>query len=196
MRNGASKCEWRRAPKRAEDFGNLKKVRELKLDSGREGLTFTFLRRPWAGLARDWGGGRWNSQNRKIVPLSSYVEKPLNSKVMKSFVPELRSCKCFSCFEILCSIYIYIYIWTLYVHFTHSHIWLWYSTIPLVDLSVVKFRILAIQYKSVHGFVEIFLGLKRLIPTPQSTVKKCLKRVDEFLIGKPIRYYKMLYFSF
>ena len=33
------------------------------------------------------GGGRWKSQNRKIVPLSPYVEEPLNSKVIKSFVP-------------------------------------------------------------------------------------------------------------
>ena len=32
--------------------------------------------------------------------LSPYVEKPLNSKVIKSFVPELRSRKCFSCFGI------------------------------------------------------------------------------------------------
>ena len=29
-----------------------------------------------------------------------YVEKPFNSKVIKCFVPELRSCKCFSCFRI------------------------------------------------------------------------------------------------
>ena len=36
----------------------------------------------------------------KIVPLSPYVEKPLNSKVIKSFVPELRSRKCFSSFGI------------------------------------------------------------------------------------------------
>ena len=39
--------------------------------------------------------------------LSPYVEKPLNSKVIKSFVPELRSRKCFSCSRSLCSIYIY-----------------------------------------------------------------------------------------
>ena len=32
--------------------------------------------------------------------LSPYVEEPLNSKVIKSFVPKLRSRKCFSCFEI------------------------------------------------------------------------------------------------
>ena len=32
--------------------------------------------------------------------LSPYVEKPFNSKAIKSFVPELRSRKCFSCFGI------------------------------------------------------------------------------------------------
>ena len=40
--------------------------------------------------------GRWKSQ----VYHSPYVEKPLNSEVIKSFVPELRSRKCFSCFGI------------------------------------------------------------------------------------------------
>ena len=40
--------------------------------------------------------------------LSPYVEKPLNSKIIKSFVPELRSRKCFSCFEIP-MFYVYIY---------------------------------------------------------------------------------------
>ena len=29
-----------------------------------------------------------------------YVERPFNSKAIKSFVPELRSHKCFSCFGI------------------------------------------------------------------------------------------------
>ena len=37
-------------------------------------------------------GGRWKSQYRKNVYLSPYVVKPLNSKVIKSFVPELRRC--------------------------------------------------------------------------------------------------------
>ena len=63
--------------------------------------------------------GRWKSQNRKNVYLSPYVEESLNSKVIKSFVPELRSRKCFLCFKILCSIYM---LWTFYVRFTHSHI--------------------------------------------------------------------------
>ena len=40
--------------KRAEDLGNLKKV-ELRLDTGREWLTFACSRTPWAG-AHEMGG--------------------------------------------------------------------------------------------------------------------------------------------
>ena len=71
-----------------------------------------------------WGGGRWKSQNRKNVYLSPYVEESLNSKVIKSSVPEQRSRKCFSCFfEIpMFYVYIYIYIWTLYVHFAYPYL--------------------------------------------------------------------------
>ena len=38
--------------------------------------------------------------------LSPYVEEPLNSKVIKSFLPELRSGKCFRISGFLCSMYI------------------------------------------------------------------------------------------
>ena len=67
-----------------------------------------------------WGG--WKSLHRKIVPLSPYVEEPLSSKVIKCFVLELRSRKCFSCFgipmlsehsyvimNILCTFHIFMY---------------------------------------------------------------------------------------
>ena len=50
--------------------------------------------------------------------LSPYVEKHFNSKVTKSFVPELRSRKCFSCFRIP-MFYVYM-LWTFCVHFTYS----------------------------------------------------------------------------
>ena len=81
-------------------------------------------------------GGRWKSQNRKIVPLSPYVEKPLNSKVIKSFVPELRNRKCFSCFDIpMFYVYIYIYIWTSHVHLSYSCIWLWYRKMEQILLA-------------------------------------------------------------
>ena len=73
------------------------------------------------GCRTRWGGGRWKSQNRKNVHLSPYVEEPLNSKVIKSFVSELRSRKYFSWFEIPI-FYVYIYIWTLYVHFAYPYL--------------------------------------------------------------------------
>ena len=79
----------------------------------------------WLSLARrglvkgtNEMGGRWKSQNRKNEYFSPYVKEPLNSKVIKSFVPELRSRKCFSCFEIPM---FYVYIWTLYVHFAYLY---------------------------------------------------------------------------
>ena len=70
-------------------------------------------------------GDRWNSQNRKNVYLSPYVEEPLNSKVIKSFVPEQSSRKCFSCFEIpMFHVYvIYIYVlslWTLRIFYEQN----------------------------------------------------------------------------
>ena len=48
--------------------------------------------------------GRWKSQ----VYLSPSVEKPLNSKVIKSFVPELRSRKVFFVFWDCYVIYIWV----------------------------------------------------------------------------------------
>ena len=108
MGNWASRCEWRHALEAHRGFWEFwRKLGELSPALGEDG---------WLSLARGGlgqvshksGGDRWKSQNRKNVYLSPYVEEPLNSKVLKSFVPELRSRKCFSCFEILCSIYIYM----------------------------------------------------------------------------------------
>ena len=84
------------------------------LPSEEEGWLSLARRGLVAGAHVVWGS--WKSQ----VYLSPHVEKPLNSKVIKSFVPELRSRKCFSCFGIpMLSIY---EIWTFYVHFTHPYI--------------------------------------------------------------------------
>ena len=75
-----------------------------------------------------------------------YVEKPFNSKVIKSFVPEPRSRKRFSCFGIpMLSIYIYIYIymcvcvcvlWTFYVRFTHFT----YSCMAMLQYYSFKYK--------------------------------------------------------
>ena len=80
------------------------------------------------------GGGRWKSRNRKNVYLTPYVKEPLNSKVIKSFVPEQRSRKCFSCFEIpMFYVYIYIYIYEHFMSISYIHIWLWYICSSLLE---------------------------------------------------------------
>ena len=90
----------------------------------------------WLSLARGGLGqvsheieGRWKSQNRKNVYLSSYVEEPLNSKVIKSFVPEQRSRYVFFEFRdsyVLYSIFIDI-------QCTFLTEWLWYLISYLIN---------------------------------------------------------------
>ena len=101
-------------------LGILKKSVELRTRH-RTGRTFASSQRPCDGCARV-AGGRWKSQNRKNMYLS-HVKELLNSMVIKSFVPELRSRKCFSCFGIpMFYIYIYIYmLQTFYVRFTYPY---------------------------------------------------------------------------
>ena len=109
--------------KRTKDFGNLKKVRRVETRHRTKSVDFRLLAEALGRCRTRWGGRRWKNQHRKIVPLSPFVEKPLNSKVIKSYEPELRSRKYFSCFEIpRC----YLYGYSMYVlHIAIS--WLWYS---------------------------------------------------------------------
>ena len=101
-------------------LGILKKSVELSLAVRRRRVTFTCSPRLFGGCHTCGGGGRWKRQNRKNVYLSPYVEEPLNSKVIKSFVPELRNRKCFCVSGFLCSMYI-CYEHSMYV----SHIRIW-----------------------------------------------------------------------
>ena len=105
--------------KRVEDLGRFWKSQwvEMRHASGEDGW-FSLARGDLCGGCHTSWGGRWKSQNRKIVPLSLYVEEPLNSKVIKSFVPEQRSRYVF--FEFRDS-YV-LSLWTFDVRFTHSHI--------------------------------------------------------------------------
>ncbi len=61
------------------------------------------------GATRDGAGADEKARIERICISLPYVEEPLHSKVIKSFVPELRSRKCFSCFEIPMFYVIYIY---------------------------------------------------------------------------------------
>ena len=98
----------------AEDLGDFEKVSECSWVLARKKTVDFRLLAEALGRCRtrSRGAGRWKSQNRKNVYHSPYVEEPLNSKVIKSFVPELRSRKCFSCFEIP-MFYVYM-LWTLW----------------------------------------------------------------------------------
>ena len=73
-------------------------------------MTFGACRGLAAGAACDGGGGGGGADGKVVIERLCFsllhVEKPFNSKVIKSFVPELRSRKCFSCFGIpMLSIY-------------------------------------------------------------------------------------------
>ena len=94
----------------------------------------------WLSLARQGlvaGATRVVGANGKVGLerwyLSPYVEKPLNLEVIKTFVPELRSCKCFSCFGIP-MFYIYMS-YEHYMYVSHIHVWVCYSTPSLPLLS-------------------------------------------------------------
>ena len=118
MGNGVSKCEWRHAPEARGRFGEFwRKLVELRTGHRTRRVDFRLLVEALGRCRTRWRG-RWKSQNRNNVYLPPYVEKPLNSKVIKSFVPELRSRYMF--FEFRDS-YV-LSLWAFDVRFTHSHI--------------------------------------------------------------------------
>ena len=111
---------------------------------------------------RCWGGDRWKSQNRKNVYLSPYVEKPLNSKVIKSFVPELRS-RVFRVSGFLCSMYI------CYEHYEH---YMYISHICIMDMVQEQFFIYT-QFKCQNSSFQtiqftIITQLSSIWPTDNS----------------------------
>ena len=84
--------EWRHAPEAyAEYFGRFEKSQLVEFLAQKKTVDFR-------------GRTCWRGADGKVsierLCLSPYVEKPFNSKELKSFVPELRSRKCFSCFGI------------------------------------------------------------------------------------------------
>ena len=97
-------------------WGIWKKISELSLAVWRRRVTFACSPRLCGGCHTCWRGDGKASIER--LCLSLYVEKPFNSKVIKSFVPELRSRLCSLCFGIP-MFYEYM-LWTFYVRFTYS----------------------------------------------------------------------------
>ena len=160
--------------KRAEDFGDLKKlmswVVNKKPDEKSRLSGLAEARRICA--PHEMGVGyKWKSQNRKNVYHSSYVEEPLNSKVIKSFVPELRSRKCFSCFEIT-MFYVYV-LWKFYVCLTHIHVWVCYIyTYILYIFQTIKFRIGTQYIYQKHFYFKLFSLVKLYFLSKQSFSKQ------------------------
>ena len=87
MGNGATECGWRHALEEHGGFGGFWKSQLVELSLAVRRRRLTFACSPRLGQLPHGMGGRWKSQNRKNVYLSPYSEEPLNSKVIKSFVP-------------------------------------------------------------------------------------------------------------
>ena len=94
--------------KRAEDFGRFWKSQwvEMRPTPGEDGWFLLACGDLCGGCHTCWGGGP--PDERAIIErlcFSPYVEEPLNSKVIKSFITEQRSRKCFRISRFLCSIF-------------------------------------------------------------------------------------------
>ena len=118
--NGARESGWHQAPEACGEFGGFWKS-QLSSASGEDGwLSFACWSQA-SGLVA--GATRVEGADGKIIIERLWISLPyvetFNSKVIKGFVPELRSRKCFSCFEIPMS-YIYV-LWTFYVHFVYPY---------------------------------------------------------------------------
>ena len=118
MGNGTTECKWRHALEVHGGFWEFWR-KLVELSSASEEDSWLSLAHGGFATGAHEIGGRWKSQNRKNVYLSPCVEEPLNSKVIKSFVPEVRSRKCFSCFEIPM---FYVYLYEHYISISHIHI--------------------------------------------------------------------------
>ena len=122
MGNGARECRWRHAPEAHGGFGGFWKSQlvELRTRHRTGRVDFRGSLRPDEftryGRRMRWVADGKASIERLCISLS-YVET-FNLKVIKSFVPELKSRKCFSSFGIP-MFYVYM-LWTFYVRFPYS----------------------------------------------------------------------------
>ena len=95
----ASECKWRHAPEARGGFWEiLKKSVETRHRTSRDEtclggrqLVFACSRRPLWRVPHVLGWGADEKASIERFCLSPYVEEPLNSKVIKGFVPEQRS---------------------------------------------------------------------------------------------------------
>ena len=79
--------------------------------------------RPCAGC-RTWFGADGKVVIERLCLSRPYVEKPFNSKVIRSFVPELRSRQVFFVFRDSCVIYVR---YGHYEHFAHRYEYVYFT---------------------------------------------------------------------
>ena len=118
MGNGTSKCGWRHAPEAHGGFGGFWKSQLVEFCLGRRRLAFACLLKPgqWpcGGCHTCWEGADGKVIIERLCISLPYVET-FNSKVIKSFVPELRSRYVFFVFRdthvmnIICTFHTYLY---------------------------------------------------------------------------------------
>ena len=124
MENEARECGWRHAPEARGGFWEIRKSQfvelRTRLRTGRVDFRGSLRPDEFAHYGRRtrWGADVKARIERMCISLP-YVET-FNSKVIKGFIPELRSRWVFFVFRDSYVLYIYIYmIWTFYILFAY-----------------------------------------------------------------------------
>ena len=103
----ASKCKWRHAPEARGGFWEILKNQRVENWTLNETVDFRLLTETIVAGATHVGGGADEKARIERLCLSPYVKEPLNSKVIKRFVPGKK--KLLGVFRIsrfLCSMYV------------------------------------------------------------------------------------------
>ena len=119
MENGARECGWRQAPEARGGFWWFWKSQLSWVLPREKTVDFRLLAEALRRMRTCW----WVGADGKFIIDRLCISLPyvetFNSKVIKGFVPELRSRYVFSCFGIP-MFYVYM-LWTFYVSFTYPY---------------------------------------------------------------------------
>ena len=119
-------------------------------------MIFASSPRP-SGRCRTWFEADGKASIERLYLYFPNVEKPLNSKVIKSFLSELRSRKCFSCFGIP-MFYIYIHVMNILCTFHISISWVCYWRTQAEDCYIDFYAI----NHAVLPYLELYIFLDEM----------------------------------
>ena len=136
MWNGVRECRWRHTLEARGGYWGFWKSQWVEFCLGRRRLAFACLPKPG-----QWPCGRchtcwWGADGKVIIErlcISLPYVETFNSKVIKGFVPELRSCYVFFVFRdsyVLC-----LYVMNLLCMFHISVSWVWYISAKCLDIT-------------------------------------------------------------